>query len=147
MEMQVEPFLLQFLQTNATESDALWHQWTQHRWCGKGQCADLHSANEWTRILTGSMHSVACHRLRNKQGRGQLRAGVVFFIDLITHREVCVCGYACTEVILHHSVMFKQECGDISGFYAVGLHLLSACLKVVTASIFPSRALEVKGTY
>ncbi len=31
--------------------------------------------------------------------------------------------------------------------HAVGLHLLAVCLKVLTASIFLSRALEVKGTY
>lgn len=86
--------------------------------------------------------------------RGRLRAGVVFFLLTSSHKEregqsKCMCA----RMFLHCFVMFKWERGVIFLFralgvwlYAVGLHLLTVCLKVLTASIFLSWALEVKGT-
>lgn len=56
------------------------------------------------------------------------------------------------QVFLLRSVMFKWErkvifLSRVLFFHAVGLHVLAVCQKLLTASIFPSWALEVKGTY
>lgn len=115
-------------------------------------------------IIQESHRIVALHSrpLSEEQAGGDSwRLELAFFIDLITHREwedrdtevwmyqnvLCVC----TQVLLHRSVMFKWECRVIFlssvFFYAVGLHLLAICLKVLTAPIFLSWALDVKGTH